>query len=63
MAGHAEVVELFLTRGVPVNHTMPDGATPLHISAQNGHHRVVQLLLKVEGINKNPEMNNTSTIW
>ena len=44
--GHADIVELLLKEGIPVNAIGKDNNTPLHLAANNGHSDIVELLLR-----------------
>ena len=44
--GHADVVEVLLSRGASVAQEAVDGIQPLHFAAQNGHTAVCKALLK-----------------
>ena len=46
--GYEPVIKLLITEGVDLNAASKEGLTALHISAQNGHHLVVKLLLTMD---------------
>ncbi|KXZ44517.1 hypothetical protein GPECTOR_66g245 [Gonium pectorale] len=51
MSGHLEVVRELLAAGAAVEAAMENGATPLHIAAQNGRVDAMEALLQA-GANK-----------
>lgn len=42
--GHAEVVEILLSKRADVNKANKTGLLPIHVAAKNGHDRLVGLL-------------------
>ena len=52
-----EVVMTLIEGGADVNEVTGDGLTPLHIAAQSGHERIVELLLAAQA-----EVNPTTRI-
>jgi ankyrin repeat protein len=44
--GHANVIQLLLDGGVPINSTSPNGTTPLMMAARGNHLDAVNVLLK-----------------
>ena len=50
-AGHVSTVRTLLLSGADPRLSMWDGAGPLFLAAQNGHHDIVSLLLTQPGTN------------
>jgi ankyrin repeat protein len=59
--GSHPVVWRLIQRGASPNMSLPNGATPLFLAAQNGFMSVVRLLMDVEGVNVNATGMDAST--
>jgi ankyrin repeat protein len=50
LAGHLEVVDFLLSAGADTNHLTIRGQSPLYGAAQEGHIKIVKLLVKTTSI-------------
>jgi len=55
--GRAKCVMNLISAGIDVNYVSPDGQTPLHLSARNGHAEVVDHILSSRGFNNTDGRN------
>jgi hypothetical protein len=58
--GHAEMIQLLLSKGADVNARTASGYTPLHLAAKNGHGLCARILLDA-GANVNAQSDNGET--
>ncbi|KAF1313614.1 Serine/threonine-protein phosphatase 6 regulatory ankyrin repeat subunit, partial [Globisporangium splendens] len=60
--GDLRLVQLLLSRDVPVNATNEDGDAPLMVASRNGHHELVRVLLKHGASVDMPDKNGVTPL-